>query len=306
MTRGKAQTKIGMYISRDQTRVLLKKTGKLIHWNGSLQELQGCPSLDIFQDNDKEKGVTSSYQQEIVKQFSLNKSNEMHIIVDDEGSYNSPYTVTQYETAEDLANAIQSEPSSIITNWKNYAQNTEYLWEILTMDMQPLRGAVKLPKKVLLCGISEEKAIAAATWAKTQNQTLTNIYPISVALLRWAAKNGPDTPFFFVTQTDNEVVIAHFVDREIRNILPVRTKDGITFDEMNDIDEMTEEEEGKNTTIWGWGISLGSHGQVKLAARYKHLRLLTAEDLRGSNPLDIKGDPKVQHPEAWLLNDLIA
>ena len=302
--------KIGLYMSRDATMMMVRNRKGITFWNGSLKELTGAPGIDITEEQ-KEKsphaGLQTPYRREVATRLKLNNLNELHLILEDSESYTSSYTVTSFENAEDLAAALERDPSSIISSWKNYTHNNEYLWEILSPAMEILRGPVRLPKKVILCGFPAERAEATAKWAESQNQVLTNIIPATAAILKWAAEKGPQDGFFILISTTTEIATAYFQKGELRLFTGQRTKEGFTADEISDLNELAEETgKGRESTVWCWGILPGSVHHTRLASRYKNLVSITPEVLREMSPLPLEEtDVRIHEKEAWLLEEAL-
>ena len=301
--------KIGMYVSRDATMMMVRSKKGITYWNGALKEMAGAPGVEMTEElKEKPAYLPTPYRREVLTRLGLNKANELHLILEDPETYTAYYTVTSFESAEDLAAALERDPSSIISSWKNYTHNNEYVWEILGPDAKILRGAARLPKKVLLFGFPAARAEAAAKWADSQGQSLTNIVPATAAILRWAAQEGPEEGFFLLISTTTEIATAYFEKGELKIFAGQRTRDGFTVDEIADLNEFAEESgKGRDSIIWCWGILPGSVHHSRLASRYKNLRSITPEGLRESNPLTI-ADPSVHihENEAWLLDSMLS
>jgi hypothetical protein len=307
----KRACRIGLYISRDSTMMLLKKKGEAIFWNGRLREISGAPSLEntVGRGEDKIVGVElpTNYRKEVTLPLGLNKFNEVTIILEDPDAYTSPYTVTNYETAAQLEEVLMKDPGSIITAWKNYSQNSEYIWEILSPRMEILRGAAKLPKKVLLCGFPEERAFYTARWLEQSRNELVNLIPVIPAALTWAVANGPEEGFFFLVQTPNEIAISYIEQKEIKMLSTQKTKEGFTSDEIADVNELVLEI-GKDTSIpiWCWGILPGTTAYSKLSSRYPLLKSLIGSELSKLKGIAIKtNEEKIDEKEAWLLDAIM-
>jgi hypothetical protein len=307
----KSAQKIGLYISRDSTMMLLKKKAEPSFWNPRLREINGSPSLEntVGRGEDKIVGVelSSAFKKEIVGPKGLNKFNDVTLVLDDPDAYTTPYTVTSFETAAELEDVLIKDPGSIITAWKNYSQATDYIWEILSPRMETLRGATKLPKKVILCGFPEDRAIYTARWLDSVKNELVDLIPIVPAILRWAVANGPEAGFFLLVQTSNEIAITYIEDQEIKMLSTQKTKEGFTTDEIADLNELVLEI-GKNTSmpIWCWGILPGTNAYSKLASRYPMLKSLTSNELSKIKEINIKeNDDKLQEKEAWLLDAMM-
>jgi len=299
-------SKIGMYLSRDHTQMLVKNGNFATYWNGAMRETQGCPTLEIFTDESPNTRTPTSYRREIYKPQKLYQNNPLHVVIDHPEVYLSTYTVNTYDNAGDLLNALKTEPATVISNWKNLGNTGDYVWEILSTDLKNLRGPDSLPKKVILCGFPEEKAVVAANWAKANKQELCNIVPTTIQLLRWIPTFEGAPNFFFLGENMNEIVIAQYEAKEIKNVLLLRTPDGFTSEEINDLNEMTEEGDGKASVLICWGILPGSPIHERIKNRYPNLKTLTADFLRGQQPIDPVDDKvaKIQSEHAWLLNDL--
>jgi hypothetical protein len=302
--------KVGFYISRDATMLMVRSKKGVVYWNGSLKEVTGAPSLEVTEEHHKEKGpeLQTPYRREVVSKLKLNNLNECHLILEDPETYTSSYTVTSFENAEDLGAALERDPSSIISSWKNYTQNSEYLWEILAPTMEILRGPVRLPKKVILCGFPVPRAETAAKWAESQGMVMTNMIPATAAILKWAAEKGPQEGFFLLISTTTEIATAYFSKGEMKLYSGQRTKEGFTADEVSDLNELAEESgKGRDSVVWCWGILPGSIHHTRLASRYKNLLSITPEVLRGMAPLTLL-DPenRVQEKEAWLLEGVLS
>lgn len=308
MGRTGTPSKVGMYLSRDATMMEIRKEKEVAFWNGALKEIAGSPGLEITEERkEREVPLPTPYRREIYSQLGINKGNELHLIVEDSESYTSSYTVTSFETAADLAAALERDPAAIISSWKNYTQNNDYLWEILSADMQILRGPARLPKRVILCGFPSARAEAAALWAENQKQCLTNLIPATAAILKWACQEGPLEGFILLISTSTEIATAYFKNGEIQMLSNQRTKDGFTADEISDLNELAEETgSGRDTPVWSWGLEPGSVHHGRLASRYKNLRTITPEDLRNLHPLPMADkEDKVQEKEAWLLDSIL-
>jgi len=307
----KRACRIGLFLSRDANMILLKSKLDNIYWNGNLREINGAPSLDdTLQKNTEKLGnqIPSAYRKDIHREFGLNKTNEVSVIIDDPETYTTPYTVTQFDAAGDLEAALLKDPSSIITAWKNYNHNAEYIWEILsTSGMHLLRDNTRLPKKVILCGFPEERAIYTAKWCEENDQELVNLIPLIPAVLKWGIENGPKEGFFLLIQAPNEIAISYIENGEIRIFSTQKTRDGFTPDEIQDVNELADETgRGKEVPIWCWGILPGSTPHSRLATRYPTLKTLTPEELRKIHPLSIKNEEHpLQEKEAWLLDNIL-
>jgi hypothetical protein len=307
----KRASRIGLYISRDSSMMLLKKKSEPVFWSGRMKEISGAPSLEntIGRGEDKIVGVElpTNFRKEVIIPLGLNKFNEVTVIIEDPEAYTTPYSVTNYETAAQLEDVLVKDPGSIITAWKNYSQNSEYIWEILSPRMEILRGATKLPKKVILCGFPEERAFYTARWLDSTRNELVNLIPIVPAALTWAVTQGPEEGFFFLIQTPTEIAISYIEQKEIKMLSTQKTKEGFTSDEIADVNELVVEI-GKDTSIpiWCWGILPGTNAYAKLAQRYPLLKSLTPSELSKLKTINIKNnEEKVEEKEAWLLDTLM-
>jgi hypothetical protein len=301
---------IGLYLSPDVTMMLLKKKNPTF-WSGRLKETPGAPTLE----NTVPRGgagivgamLPTTYRKEIVQKQGLDKFNDVTIIVDDPESYTQPYSVTTFETAGELESVLIKDPGSIISAWKNYSQNREFIWEILSPDMTVLREGARLPKKVILCGFPEERAIYTAKWLESMNNELVDLIPVVPAILRWAVENGPEEGFFLLIQNANEIAISYIEKKQVQMINTQKTKEGFTTDEIADVNELVAEI-GRDTPtpIWCWGIMPGSTAYAKLSARYPLIKSLTAEELQKIKPLEIvNNDEPIVEREAWLLDAMM-
>jgi hypothetical protein len=307
----KRAPKVGLYISRDSSMMLLKKKGEHTYWSGRLKEIGGAPSLDntLGRGEDKIVGVElpTNYRKEVTLPLGLNRFNEVTVVIDDPEAYTTPYSVNNYETAAQLEDALSKDPGLIITAWKNYSQTLEYCWEILSPRMEILRGSAKLPKKVILCGFPEERALYTARWLDSARNELINLIPIIPATLTWAVTHGPEEGFFFLIQTPNEIAISYIEQREIKMLSTQKTKEGFSSDEIADVNELVVEI-GKDTSIpiWCWGILPGTNAYTKLAQRYPLLKSLTGSELSKLKTINIKNNEEnVEEKEAWLLDTLM-
>jgi hypothetical protein len=306
----KRACQVGLYLSQDVSMILLKKKDP-IYWSGRIREINGSPTLE----NTIPRGgagivganLATSYRKEVVQRLGLDKFNDVTIIIDDPESYTQPYSVTSFETAGELESMLLKDPSSIISAWKNYSQNRDYIWEILSPEMTVLRDNARLPKKVILCGFPEERAIYTAKWLESANNELVDLIPIVPAILRWAVEFGPEDGFFLLIQNPNEIAISYIEKKQVQMINTQKTKEGFTTDEIADVNELVAEI-GKDTPtpIWCWGIMPGSTAYAKLSARYPLIKSLTAEELQKIDPLDIAdNDEPIVEKEAWLLQSLM-
>ena len=303
--------KMGLYISRDSTMLLLKKKNEATYWNGRMREVNGSPSLE----NTVARGASgaigtalpTSYRKEIIQALGLNKFNEATVIIDDGDSYTTPYTVNNFETAGELEAALIKDPGSIIMAWKNHNQSIDYIWEIMNPHMDILRENVKLPKKVILCGFPEERAIYTAKWLDSVDNELVDLIPVIPAILRWAVTAGPNEGFFLLIQNSNEVAIAYIEKGEVKMLSTQKTKEGFTTDEIGDVNELVSEiGRDRAIPIWCWGILPGSNAYSKLALRYPLIKSLTPEELQKIKPLEIKSNEEpLNEKEAWILESMI-
>lgn len=307
----KRAAKIGLYLSQDMTMMLLKKNDSPCYWSGRIKEMNGAPNLEstIPKTGTDEVGsvLATAFNKEIVQKLGLNKFNDVSVIIEDTESYTQPYSVTNFETAEQLEAALLKDPSSIISAWKNYSQNRDYIWEILSPEMTVLREDTELPKKVILCGFPEERAIHTAKWLDSKSNELVDLIPAIPAILRWAVKNGPEDGFFLLIQNPDEIAISFIEKRSVRMLNTQKTKEGFTTDEIADVNELVSES-GRDTPapIWCWGIMPGSTAFAKLSSRYPLVKSLTAEELQKIKPIEIlNNEEAIVEKEAWLLDSIV-
>jgi hypothetical protein len=303
--------KIGLYLSRDSSMMLLQDKLGPVYWNPNLLEINGAPSLDdtLTRNVDSNKaGGASAYRREIAREFKLNNSNDVSVIIEDPDTFTTTYTVNNFESAAELEDVLRNDPGSIITAWKNYNHASEYCWEIMTMGMHVLRGDVKLPKKVIITGFPESRVVHTAKWCMDQNQELINLVPVVPAIIRWCIKNGTEPTFFLLIANPNEIGICSIVNKEVTLLSTTKTRDGFTPDEIADVNELIEEQGNKKETIvWTWGLLPGSTAYARLASRYPNLKNVTAETLKAIKPLTTgKTDRPIAEKEAWLINNIIS
>jgi hypothetical protein len=299
--------KIGLYLSRDHTMMMLKKKGEVVFWNGRMRETPGSPGIEntTAKTGASEKtSVPVNYRKEFIDKLGLNRFNQVTVVLDDPETYTTPYTVVNFETANELDEALKKDPGSVITAWKNYSHNSEYIWEILSPGLNILRGEAKLPKKVILCGIPEERALHTAEWFDSMHNELANLIPAVPAILKWGVAFGPEEGFFFLIQTPAEIAMAYIEKKEIGIISTQKTKDGFTADEIADLNELVlEVGKDKNLPIWTWGLPVGGNAFQRLSQRYPMLKTLNAEELLKLKTLESKSsDEALAEKEAWLLD----
>lgn len=305
--------KVGLYLSRDASMMLLQDKHGPVYWNPNLLEINGAPSIDdtLQRGGDSTKaGGASAYRREVAREYKLSNANDVSIIVEDPDTFTTTYTVNNFETAGELDEVLRNDPGSIITAWKNYNRASEYCWEIMTMGMTVLRGDVKLPKKVILTGFPEERVIKTARWCMEQNQELINIMPVVPSIIKWCLKNSPETNYFLLISNPNEIGICSIVNREVGLLSTTKTREGFTPDEIADVNELIEEQGNKKeTVVWTWGLLPGSTAYARLASRYPNLKNITAETLKAIKPLTTgatgSNDKPISEREAWLLNNLL-
>ena len=306
------KTQVGVYLSRDYDYMLIKDNKNLLYWNGNLRDINGAPSLENTHSKKLESAkslLPSVYRRVLQKEQKINRGNQILMILDDPEIFITPYTVSSHENAEELSNALTKDPASLITAWKNYNHNTEFVWDVLNSQCQTIRGKMRLTKRMILCGLPEQRAIHTAQWCENHKQELAGIVPVIPAVIHWGLKYTPDKGCFLLINSTYEIAICYLENKEIKVLSTQKTRDGFSSDEVADVNELVDEMgiDKKNVNIWCWDILPGSSPFTKLQAKYPNTLSLTPEELQKIHPLTAKKEetPIAQSKEAWLLDHIL-
>jgi hypothetical protein len=135
---------------------------------------------------------------------------------------------------------------------------------------------------------------------------MANIVPAQAAILKWALTQGPSSGFFMLIETTTHIATAFIEEGELKIFAGNAQKEGFTLDDVQELGEMTEDTgKGRSAIVWCWGMTPGAGMHGKLAGYYRNLRTITAEELRGEEPLELKEKTKIQEKEAWIVNHML-
>jgi hypothetical protein len=298
----KTLNKVGMFFSRETEMLMVKKAKEAADWIPNLRILEGSPSLEDTKKEPDKQIAGSSYKKTVLKGMDLNKQNPVTLIIDDPEGQSTTYKIDGQENAEEILQILEKDPSSIVSGWKSYGKDTEYTWEITNMKLEILRGNMPLPEKIFIFGFPEYRSANASKWFKSQEQELTNIIPLTPALLLWAKEHGPKSQFVFLLQTSHEICTIIFFNQEVKYYKSLKTAEGFDSDEISDLRDITEGADlsSKELLVWTWGIHPSSPAHSKLLSIYPNLLALIPESLNEIQPLTIRNQVP-EEKEAWIL-----